>query len=452
MRDTPPLNDPLLEGEGLALLTMHDLDAIASRLMRIVEGTFAPAAAAVLISNSEDSAFVPLASFGGLAPAAFGIDSPLAFEIIESQAMMTAAELSGFGLPAETALAVPLAFERKVHGLLLLGAKRDGTAYGEEELARLRVLSAHGAIAFSHGRAYRTIQDLNHALESKIYQRTRELQEAYRDLKAAQAQLIHGEKMNSLGLLVAGVAHEINNPISFIYSGVGLLETNIDTLRRLRAHLEETLPAEQMKAIADEFSLDSAFLHLDFLTRAFQDGATRIRDIVRSLRSFSRQDAYDYQEVNPRACLESTAALVQAIHRHVRIHLDLVDGPAIPGAEGPLNQVFMNLLVNACQSIEGSGEVWVRLRYAGESCQIEIQDNGQGMTEEVQSHIFEPFFTTKPVGSGTGLGLSICHGILEKHHARIEVESEVGTGSCFKLTFPTFGSEHNLALAERFEA
>ncbi|HEY9897659.1 MAG TPA: ATP-binding protein [Pantanalinema sp.] len=452
MRDTKPLNDPLLEGEGLALITMHDLDAIASRLLRTVAGAFRPASGVVMIVNAEDSAFLPFASLGGMDAPSLGIDSPLAFEILEKQVLMAASDLEGFDLPPGCDLVVPLAFERKVHGLMLLGPKQDGTAYGENERDRLRVLAAHSAIAFSHARAYRTIQNLNHALESKIYERTRELQEAYRHLKKAQAQLIHGEKMNSLGMLVAGVAHEINNPISFIYSGVGLLESNIDTLRRLRTHLEATLPADQMQAIDEEFALDSAFLHLDFLTRAFQDGATRVRDIVRNLRSFSRQDAYDYQEVNPRTCLESTASLVQAIHRHARIHLDLVDGPAIPGAEGPLNQVFMNLLVNACQAIEGPGEVSVRLSYAGESCQIEIADDGQGMSEEVKSHIFEPFYTTKPPGTGTGLGLSICHGILEKHHARIEVESELGKGSCFRLTFPTFGSEHNLALSERFEA
>ncbi|MBI2877764.1 MAG: hypothetical protein HYY20_12890, partial [Candidatus Tectomicrobia bacterium] len=245
------------------------------------------------------------------------------------------------------------------------------------------------------------------------------LQAAYKKLKNTQAQLIHSEKMASLGQLVAGVAHELNNPINFIYSNMDHLREYITKIKHvLAAYAQVPSPngsysstlqqLEAAQAIEREVELDFILEDLDKLIKAFYDGAERTKRIVLNLRSFSRVDHEEFGEVDIHECIESTLNLLTHLYRHrIELHKSYGTLPRIHGYAGHLNQVFMNLLTNAGQAIDGQGDVWITTTRQGEKVIISLRDNGRGIPSKHLSQIFDPFFTTKGVREGTGLGLSI---------------------------------------------
>jgi histidine kinase len=435
----------ILEEASQSLASLLDLDEIIRCLLDLSQQAMPVRSGTILLINHDDTLYHPCASFGEGALPSLPIHHPLVMAVLEDPEIhaRTVLPIKRAHRICETLaeidaeLLIPLSFNRRVHGLLVLGAKCSGEAYTDCDLGLLKTLASQSAIAIENANAYRTIQRLNHELEAEVKSRTSELYSAYRNLQDTQAQLVHSEKMSSLGRLVAGVAHELNNPITFVYSGVGILQGHIAQIRRLLAAYDAEAPPEAIAALKAEIGHEKLFRELDFLIHAFQEGATRVKDIVQNLRNFSRADEYAMRQVNLHEGLRSTVALVNANFKHrVAIHLELGDVPEILGSAGHLNQVFMNLLVNACQSIEGHGDVWVSLYEAPEGGVVEIRDNGCGISPEVREKIFEPFFTTKPLGEGTGLGLSICHGIIEKHEGRIEVESAPGAGTTFRIVFP----------------
>lgn len=260
-------------------------------------------------------------------------------------------------------------------------------------------------------------------------------------LKSLHADLVQSEKMASLGRLVAGVAHEVNNPINFIYSNIQPLQEHIGdlkTLIQLYGEKETGLCPEDRTAVEERkeaIDLEYVFEDLDKILQAFKDGATRVRDIVGSLRTFSRLDAGGPGEVDLHEGIENTLTLLENRYKErITVHKEYGEIPKVVGYAGQLNQVFMNLLANAGDAIEPGkeGNVWIGTQMDGtDHVLISIRDDGKGIPKEHLDRIFDPFFTTKRVGEGTGLGLSISYGIVEKHRGRIWVESEEGKGTTF---------------------
>lgn len=258
----------------------------------------------------------------------------------------------------------------------------------------------------------------------------------HQQLKQANNQLLQSEKMAAIGQLAAGVAHEINNPIGFVASN---LKTLADYVRQLLSLVDDMsewggLELEELKK-----KYDYAFIRDDIsgLLHDSNDGVERVKKIISSLRNFSHVGDEAFAETNLLDGIESTLNMV---NNEIKYKAEIIkEFTAIPPLEciaPQINQVIMNLLVNAAQSIEGFGSITLRTHSSADEVCVEIEDTGSGMTAEVSKRIFDPFFTTKAVGKGTGLGLSLSFNIIEKHHGRITVSSTPGIGSCFKIHLP----------------
>jgi len=295
------------------------------------------------------------------------------------------------------------------------------------------------------------LQELNRNLEGMVRQRTVELENshealkrAYFDLQNAQEQLVQTEKMASLGQLVAGVAHEIKNPLNFIYGNTGFLADytrKIENLLQSFEKLPSIAPEDRAEMERLKESIHYSFIKKDLRTLIdnFTEGARRINQIVSDLRTFSRMDTDALSDVDVHAALEVSLNLLRNQYKNrIEIHREYGDIPRIQGYAGKLNQVFMNLLANAFHAVRDQGDVWIRTRSSNGAVEIEIEDNGVGIPKENLKRIFEPFFTTKPVGQGTGLGLSISYGIIEQHRGRIHVTSVAQKGSKFTVRLPVF--------------
>ena len=293
------------------------------------------------------------------------------------------------------------------------------------------------------------LQELNRNLENIVRDRTLELENshealkrAYFDLKSAQEQLVQTEKMASLGQLVAGIAHEIKNPLNFIYGNTGFLEDYTNTIQGLLEAFEKlpSISAEDRAAIERmKEEVHYAFIKQDLkiLIDNFRDGSSRINAIVSDLRAFSRMDRDIVSEVDLHASLEMSLNLLRNQYKdRIEIHKDYGQIPQIKGYPGKLNQVFMNLLSNAFYAVKDRGSVWIKTRSVSDAVEIEITDSGAGIPQKDIKRIFEPFFTTKPVGQGTGLGLSISYGIIEQHRGKIQVASSPEKGTVFTIQLP----------------
>ncbi len=273
-----------------------------------------------------------------------------------------------------------------------------------------------------------------------------ELTELNRKLSAAQDQLMQSEKLASIGQLAAGVAHEINNPIGYVFSNFGTLEKYLDDLFRMLAAYQEAedglrgTPAQaRLAALREEIELEYLKDDIPTLMSESREGIKRVRKIVQDLKDFSRVDArQEWEWSNLHNGIDSTLNIV---NNEIKYKCEVIKqyGP-LPEVEclpSELNQVFMNLLVNAAHAVTAErGTITIRTGVEGEQVWVEIEDTGCGIPKENLKRIFDPFFTTKPVGKGTGLGLSLSYGILQKHGGRIEVDSEIGRGTCFRLTIP----------------
>jgi two-component system NtrC family sensor kinase len=273
-----------------------------------------------------------------------------------------------------------------------------------------------------------------------------ELTELNRKLSAAQDQLMQSEKLASIGQLAAGVAHEINNPIGYVFSNFGTLEKYmVDVFRMLQAYqdaeaeLGDTPARARLAELREEIELDYLKEDIPTLMSESREGIKRVRKIVQDLKDFSRVDArQEWEWSNLHNGIDSTLNIV---NNEIKYKCDVIKQygqlPEVECLPSELNQVFMNLLVNAAHAITADrGTITIRTGTEGDNAWVEIQDSGCGIPKENLKRIFDPFFTTKPVGKGTGLGLSLSYGILQKHGGRIEVDSEVGRGTCFRLTIP----------------
>jgi two-component system NtrC family sensor kinase len=287
-------------------------------------------------------------------------------------------------------------------------------------------------------------------MEESLQKKGEEQQMLIARLQEAQNQLLQSEKMASIGQLAAGVAHEINNPVGFVNSNMNSLSGYVDTLfgviRDLEACVQTQAPDPALLAsiagIRDR--ADLGFLEGDVkaLVRESMDGLKRVKDIVQALKDFSHVDENEWQVADLHEGLESTLKIVGNELKY-KATIDKQYGvlPLIPCLASQLNQVFMNLLVNAGHALGDSGTITIRTGTADDMAWIAIADTGCGIKPENLSRIFEPFFTTKAIGSGTGLGLSLSYGIINKHGGRIEVASVVGRGTTFTIWLPLVQAE-----------
>jgi signal transduction histidine kinase len=342
---------------------------------------------------------------------------------------------------------LPLRLGDRVFGVLSVVSREPGR-FDEADVEVLSAVANHVALAVEKAEAFRTIEELSRDLEDKVRVRTEqlraaneELQAAYRDLQNTQMQLIQREKMASVGQLVAGVAHELNNPIGFVFSNVATLE---DFVRRIRSMLQVyrtmPLPEPEQARVAEQWEalkVDYALRYLDSMTQGIREGAERARKIVRDLRVFARTQDEAWQSVDLHEEIESSLTLLNHLLKdRISIHRKFGELSPVECIRSQMDQVFLNLLANAAQAIVGEGAITIETRRDDEWAVLSITDTGPGIPPEILGRIFDPFFTTKPVGEGTGLGLSISYEIVKKHRGDIRVESQPGHGATFTVRVP----------------
>ena len=295
----------------------------------------------------------------------------------------------------------------------------------------------------------RLVREQNIVLEQQVVERTKSLNETLDNLKQTQSQLVEAEKMASLGQLTAGIAHEVNNPINFITSNIYPLREDIKDIKAILNKYAEintssnlTEKLEEIEHLKEELQYDYLLNELDGIIHGIEDGAMRTAEIVSGLRNFSRLDESDLKLADINEGINSTLLLLKSKIGDVKLIKKLENLPQIECYPGKINQLVLNIVDNAIFAIKEKGipltegEIEVKTVAKENEVVLTIKDNGVGMNEQTKQKIFDPFFTTKDVGEGTGLGLSIVFGIIKKHNATIEITSELGIGTEFKISLP----------------
>ncbi|MFM2062218.1 MAG: hypothetical protein RLZZ507_1888 [Cyanobacteriota bacterium] len=289
------------------------------------------------------------------------------------------------------------------------------------------------------------LRQAQRTLEQRVEERTQELQQALQDLKNTQAQLIQTEKMSSLGEMVAGIAHEINNPVNFIYGNIQCAENYLQDLISLLNLYQEQYPDKNLfiEEKIEEIDLEFLMEDLSKMLSSMKVGSQRIREIVLSLRNFSRLDESEMKDVDIHEGIDNTLLILNhRLNQEIKVIKKYGDLPLIDCYPAQLNQVFMNIISNAIDALieskkQANKQIVIETSKVDDQyIKVGIKDNGEGILPEIITKLFDPFFTTKPVGQGTGLGLSICYQIIDKHQGKIEVVSAVGEGTKFVITLP----------------
>ncbi|TRW95872.1 response regulator [Candidatus Methylobacter oryzae] len=299
----------------------------------------------------------------------------------------------------------------------------------------------------THTALFKSRQALK-AREECLQRSLRDMEAAHLRLKEMSSELLQSEKLASIGLLAAGVAHEINNPIGFISSDLNILKSYVGSLLRLideYALLETNAPDDMLKRIDEtKQEIDLPFLRQDVMELIGEsiDGSERVCKIVQDLRDFSHPGDSEWRQVNLNTALDSSLNLAwNEINHKAEVIKDYDDVPMVECLYDQISQVFVNLLVNAAQAIGEKGQITLRTRSENEWVTVSVIDNGCGIASENTEKIFDPFFTTRPVGKGTGLGLSTSYGIITKHGGRIVVDSAVEKGAAFTVWLPVKRSD-----------
>ncbi len=343
--------------------------------------------------------------------------------------------------PMGSLLGVPLVVSGTTVGVIYLADKQSGEPFTEQDEMLMEMVAQQVEHVLERNELLASLHESNQALTLE----REEQQSLIADLKAAQNQLLQSEKMASIGQLAAGVAHEINNPIGYVHSNLGTLEKYILDLFSVLAAFEAAegdFPpdsASLARIRAYKETLDLPFLREDIpiLMAESREGITRVKKIVQDLKDFSHVDEAEWQWCDLHRGLDSTLNIVwNELKYKAEVIKEYGVLPEIECIPSQLNQVFMNLLVNAGHAIESHGAITIRTGREGDEVWVEVADSGKGIAPEHLARIFDPFFTTKPVGQGTGLGLSLSYGIVKKHHGRIEVESAAGKGTTFRVWLP----------------
>ncbi len=414
-----------------AMVSMLSLSEIADRILVALTDTMGVERAMVMLVDEGGKLLRPIASRGDWDDEALGTEIP-ADHPIWKQLWMRREDLSRADFDEEhdlenreacrdvfdtleVELLVPILYGVDLLGVIAVGRKLSGDRLALDDRLLLRTLANQSSVAIENAKAFDEIAKLNETLEARVEERTQELRDT-------QAQLVQAEKMKSLGQLVAGVAHELNNPIGFVHANLQLLD---EYMGKLVAGQRSESDTERIQAAITKL-----------LSRS-REGTERVKKIVQDLRTFSRMDQAEVQLVDLHEEIDRTLALMEPrLKNRIAIERDYGELPRVRCNPGQLNQVFLNLLMNACDAIEKDGTVRIVSRPVEAGVRLEFHDDGPGIPAQVQSRIFDPFFTTKPVGVGTGLGLSLSHGIVERHGGRIYVGSEPGEGTTFVIELP----------------
>jgi two-component system, NtrC family, sensor kinase len=363
-------------------------------------------------------------------------------------------------LGVRSLVSVPLSVKGRTLGVLAVVSDRP-SRFAATDVELITAVASHVALAIDRAESFQTIEELSRGLEDKVRVRTEqlratneELQAAYRELQATQVQLIQREKMASVGQLVAGVAHELNNPIGFVSSNAATLEDFVSRLRRMveiyrTVELSEA-DAARAGAAWQDLKMGYALRYLDPMLQGIKEGAERTRKIVRDLRVFARGDDDVWQPVDLHEELESSLTLLgHLLKNRVEVARKYGDLPAVECVRSQIDQVLLNILANAAQALEGRGTITIETRREEGWAVVAIGDTGPGIAPDVLGRVFDPFFTTKPVGEGTGLGLSISYEIVKKHGGDIGVESRPGQGATFTVRLPLGPRAADLTPSER---
>lgn len=361
-------------------------------------------------------------------------------------------ETSGPGPVAVCWLGVPLIVGEKAIGLIVVQSYDDCVLYGPADAELLSFVASQVANSLHRRRSADSLRQAYAQLKQRVEERTRELHArnaeleiAYAKLKNAQEQAIQSEKLASIGQLAAGVAHEINNPIGYVNSNLGTLQGYVSQLlvavaayARVAARASNATTAAEVKEIRERFDIDFLAADVPQLITESREGIDRVCKIIRDLKDFSRRDRGEaWVRADVHQGLESTLNIVSnQLKYKAQIVKTFSELPLIECLPSELNQVFLNILMNAGQAIKERGMITVSTGQTGDKVWIAIGDDGEGIPADVLPRIFDPFFTTKPVGSGTGLGLSISYGIVAKHHGTIEVTSVPGQGTLLRIELP----------------
>lgn len=257
-------------------------------------------------------------------------------------------------------------------------------------------------------------------------------------LEQANRQLLQSEKLAAIGQLAAGVAHEINNPVGYVYSNLQSLGTYLEDLFRLTDAIDGATSLDDLRAIKK--NIDYSYLKDDLkdLLAESREGIERVKTIISAMKDFSHIDDEEFKLADLHRGIETTLNVVNnELKYKANVVREFGELPEVECISSQINQVIMNLLVNAAHAIDDFGEIVIRTRADSENAIIEVEDNGKGIASENLHRIFEPFFTTKPVGQGTGLGLSLSFNIVQKHNGYITAEhASTGKGTCFRISLP----------------
>ena len=360
-----------------------------------------------------------------LGPGEFLSHRPVAAALAKEKSIFNCARFSksrgggaeDYFCTGKAAVLVPLLTGDKLQGFMAVGEKKSGDLFVHEDLQLLMTVANQGAIALDNARLYSRLEEMNRGLEKKVWDRTAELLREIEEKEATRKLLVQSESLAAIGQLVAGTAHELNNPLA---SASSLVQTSIEYLGDKSAKGED-----EKELIGD----------LEFTLRELK----RARDIIKSLLSLSRQTVNLTEQVDVNAVLEDALVVLHNTHKNSPLKINRNYGalPAVRGNFGALGQVFINIIKNAVEAAPGErGEISISTSRLNKRVVVECSDNGAGIPREIVKDIFKPFFTTKEVGKGTGLGLYICHEIVNRHGGSIYAGSNPGGGTRITIELP----------------
>ncbi len=344
-------------------------------------------------------------------------------------------------------LFIPIKRSDELFAVLALSMHHVQSAINREDIQMLQQLANQTAIAIENNNyikeSARLVQELTETRIRKQYvqmleasnrqldQKNKELSRLFKELQEKEGQLIHSGKMASLGQLVAGISHELNNPISFIYANTKALETYLAEIDELW----HSFSVERKEPFHSRF--EEIISELKEIISDNLNGSKNVKELVLNLKNFSRLDQADWKEAKLSSGIENSLLILKPqLNDSIKIIKQFKDDPPVYCNPGQLNQVFLNILSNAIQALDGSGSITITLKQEANHLLLQIADTGSGIPKEILPRIFDPFFTTKEVNQGSGLGLSISYSIIQKHHGKLSVESQPGKGSVFTIELP----------------
>jgi len=462
----------LFETISRAVSSTLDLQKLLERVMEITKSVMGAEACSVLLPDESGGELVFTVALGekgeearefkikpgqGIAGWVLQNGEPLLIKDVKADGRFYRELDDKTGFETRSMIAVPLLVKDKSLGVIEVINKVNGGQFDKVDEDTLVTMAGQIAVAVDNAkmaedlkRSKDQIEGYSKNLEEMVYKRTGELEKINMELKSTQAQLLQTEKLSSLGQLAAGIAHEINNPIGFINSNLRTMGEYREDLMRLIEKYEalanniKSNNHDLLSSMANDLADTKMEIRFDFIMSDFskliqesRDGAFRVYKIVRDLRGFARADDAERKFADIHASLDSTINIVwNELKYKAEVIKDYGEIPEIECLPTQLNQVFMNILVNAAHSIKNRGKITIKTYSEGERVFVEISDTGAGIPEENLTKIFDPFFTTKEPGKGTGLGLSIVYGIIKKHNGEIKVKSKVGEGTTFTIELP----------------